>query len=424
MLSSSIASCWRNRLPPVDPVQRDTFRLAYVAYTFPVLTQTFTTREVLALTGLGLDVRVYAAREDEAARLDDRAAAARNLTTYLPGAASAATLAALLRWCVRRPLRTFSVLVACLGGGYVDRPVWSRVRSVGHFLNGVALASRLGADGGVDRIHAQMVDAGSTVAYAAARLLDVPFSFMNHTAYNPFLLPAKALEADVIVSISEFDRRRVEKGAPAAAGKVVVSRVGICVNEWSGLPRRPESMRLLSVAALREKKGHDVLIRAAAALAWKKRPLHLVFAGDGARRGELERLARSEGVACEFLGAVGPEVVREELTRADGFVLACNTAANGDLDGIPVVLMEAMAAGVPVISTRLSGIPELVADGVTGYLAEPGDVDDLAATLERFLDGVEQRDEVVRVAGERVTQLHEIANTSRALAHILTGGRA
>ncbi len=405
-------------------MQRSAFRLAYVAYTFPVLTQTFTTREVLALAGHGLAIRVYAARADEAAQLDERSQDVRALTTYLPKAASWATLVALTRWIMRRPLRTASVLAACLGGGYADRRVWSRVRSLRHFLTGTALASRLEADGGVDRIHAQMVDAGSTVAYAAARLLDVPFSFTNHTAYNPFLLRPKALTADVIISISEFDRERVEADAPEAIGKVSVCRVGIRVDDWRGLVRRPEPRRFLSVGALRQKKGHDVLIRAAALLAAKERPVHLVIAGAGALRGELEQLVQDERVSCEFLGAVGPDVVREELSRTDAFVLACRTAENGDLDGIPVVLMEAMAAGVPVISTRLSGIPELVTDEATGYLADPGDVAGLAATLERYLDDTARRGELVRAAGERVKNLHDIKATSASLARILTGSSA
>ena len=405
-------------------VPGNAFRLAYVAYTFPVLTQTFTTREVLALVDRGLDVRVFAVREDDAARLDRRSAAARDLTTFLPSALSPATIVSLAKWCTRRPLRVASVLRACLGGGYVDRPIWSRVRSLRHFLNGVALASQITDAGGVDRIHAQMVDAGSTVAYAAARLLDVPFSFTNHTAYNPFLLPAKAREADVILSISEFDRRRVEASAPASAGKVKIARVGIRTAEWRGLSRCPEARRLLIVAALREKKGHAVLLRAAASLAWRKRPVHVVIVGDGAERASLERLAKTEGVSTEFLGAVGPDVIRAELARAEGFVLPCCTAENGDIDGVPVVLMEAMAAGVPVVTTRLSGIPELVVDGVTGYLAEPGDVDDLTATLERFLDGAETRDAIVRAAVERVETQHEIAKTSAALARILTGDDA
>ena len=357
------------------------FRLAYVAYTFPVLTQTFTTREVLALRDLGLDVRVFAAKRDVDADLDEESGRARRVTTYLPDGLSVAALLAALRWALRRPVRLLGVLRDCLGGGYQDRPVWSRVRSVRHFLCGTALAEALRRTGPWHRVHAQFVDAGSTVAFVAARLLDLPFSFTNHTAYNPFLLRPKARHADVILSISEFDRRRVLAAAPEAAGKVHVCRVGIRVEEWHGLERRPERGRLLCVAALREKKGQDDLIRASALLRDRGVATRVVLAGDGPERGRLEALAGELGVAVEFLGAVSPERVREELSRAQLFVLPCKVARNGDLDGIPVALMEAMAAGVPVVSTRLSGIPELIEDGVNGWLAEPGDARSLADVL-------------------------------------------
>lgn len=397
-------------------------RVAYVAYAFPVLTQTFTTREVLALRDRGIDVRVHASRGDPQAGLDPLAARARGHTTYLPRAASPATLGALLRWSLARPLRTASTLVRCLGGGYRDQPLLSRVRSARHFLLGLVLASRISAEGGYGRIHAQFVDAGSTVAYVAARLTGLPFSFTNHTAYNPFLLAPKAELADVIVSISAFDRERVAAAVPAARSKIAVCRVGIATAEWAHAPRRPEPGRLLCVAALREKKGHADLVDAAAELARRGRPVHLVFAGDGEERGALERRARDRGVALELLGAVGPQRVRDELARAAAFVLPCRVARNGDLDGIPVALMEAMAAGVPVVSTRLSGVPELVEDGVSGYLAGAGDVASLVAALERCLAAVAPAEQVGGMARRRVAALHDLERTSAELARVLSGG--
>lgn len=397
-------------------------RLAYVAYTFPVLTQTFTTREVLALEQHGVDVRVFASRDDPAARLDSLAERARPVTTYLPSAVSGSALGSLLGWALRRPVRFVTTLVECLGGGYRDQPLRSRLRSVRHFALGACLASRLRTDGtAFDHVHAQFLDAGSTLAFVAARFLDLPFSVTNHTAYNPFLLAPKARHASVLFSISEFDRRRVESDAAEAVGKVAVCRVGIRTSEWRGLERRPEHGRLLAVAALRPKKGLTYLISAAAELKRRGRDVCVVLAGDGAERTALELQARTADVAVELLGAVGPERVRAELTRAEVFVLPCCVAPNGDLDGIPVALMEAMAARVPVVSTRLSGVPELVADGVTGYLADPGDVPSLVSALERCLAGGEERERVLEHATQRVMELHDIERTSAELARVIRG---
>ncbi len=395
------------------------FRVAYVAYSFPVLTQTFTTREVLALRERGLDVHVFAARADADAALDAEGRRAQRFTTYLPRAASGAALRACAASALRRPARFLATLAACAGGGYTDQPLRSRVRSLRHFVLGVALAARLRGDGAPRRVHAQFVDAGSTVAFVAARLLDVPFSFTNHTAYNPFLLRPKARAADLLLSISEFDRARVAAAVPEAAARIAVARVGIRIEEFADLPRRPERGRLLAVGALREKKGHDVLVRAAGELARGGERVTVVVAGEGAERERLAALAAQLGVELELLGAVGPERVREELVRAEAFVLACRVAANGDLDGIPVALMEAMAAGVPVVSTRLSGVPELVEDGLSGYLAAVDDAPDLARTLTRCLADARSGRATTDAARRRVAGLHDLRRTSERLAALL-----
>ncbi len=393
-------------------------KLAYVAYNYPVLTQTFTLREVRALRERGLDVRVYACRAGDQADRDPVAAEERARTTYL---AATAACGALARFLVARPPRFFATLARCLGGRYADDAVRCRLRAVFHFLLGVDLAGRLRREGGIDRVHAQFVDAGSTVGYVAARLLDVPFSFTNHTAYNPYQLPAKAHAADVIVSISEFDRQRVVQACgQAVAEKVVVSRVGIRLEDWTDVKREPEPGRILVVGALRDKKGHDVLLRAAARL---EGTVRVRIAGGGDNR-ELRQLAAELGVRAEFLGPVAPDTVRDELTRAAVFALPCRVAGNGDLDGIPVVLMEAMAAGVPVVSTRLSGVPELIEHGRSGLLAEPGDVATLATALGELLRDPARARTLATAGRSRVAALHDLRITSAHLAGCLSGEAA
>jgi colanic acid/amylovoran biosynthesis glycosyltransferase len=392
-------------------------RVAYVAYAFPVLTQTFTVREVAALRRRGLDVNVYAVRRDPDARLDDEASAEAARATYLsPGRALVASAA----WLVRRPLRFLATLCRCLGGRYRDRALACRLRAPLHFALGAELASRLDGLGGTTRVHAQFLDAGSTVAFVASRLLDAPFSVTNHTAYNPFLLHAKARDAAMLLSVSAYDRAAlVRECSEVVAARTHVARVGIDLDAWRGLARTPEAGRVLSVGALRAKKGHDVLIEAAAVLAREGRNVHLRIAGAGSEEPRLRALAASLQVDVAFLGAASPASVREEMSRAAVFALACRVAPNGDLDGIPVALMEAMAAGVPVVSTRLSGIPELVEDGRSGLLAEPGDAASLASALRRLLDDPGLAARLAAAASERVSDLHDIERTSDRLAALL-----
>ena len=400
--------------------------IAYVAYAFPVLTQTFTVREVVALRERGLDVRVFAVKRDPDADHDPEAAAEACAAHYLRHAVSASTLAAAVVWALRRPARFLATLAACLGGGYHDEALKCRMRAVFHFLCGTALASHLRRDGGFSRVHAQFVDAGSTVAFTAARLTDVPFSFANHTAYNPYLLPAKARHADVVISISEFDRARVEDATAGhrTRATLVVNRVGVRLGDWHGLERDPEPGRVLIVGGLRDKKGHGVLLRAAAELAARGIEVRVRVAGGGPAESRLRDIARDLAVDAAFLGPVSPTRVRGELARAALFVLPCCVASNGDLDGIPVSLMEAMAAGVPVVSTRLSGIPELVQHGVSGLLAEPDDATSLADAMERMLGDPGLAEELSRAAVDRVAELHDIDCTSAGLAKVLAGAAA
>jgi colanic acid/amylovoran biosynthesis glycosyltransferase len=161
-------------------------------------------------------------------------------------------------------------------------------------------------------------------------------------------------------------------------------RLGVTYERAPGEP-----LRVLSVGRLIAKKGHDLLLQAGRLAAGRDRPLELRIAGegpDGPRLRELAGEAPGSGCTVSFLGPLDGEEVLGELARADVFALACRRSPEGDMDGIPVSLMEAMAMELPVVTSRLSGIPELVEDGVHGRLVEAEDVVGLAKALAELAE--------------------------------------
>jgi glycosyltransferase involved in cell wall biosynthesis len=171
--------------------------------------------------------------------------------------------------------------------------------------------------------------------------------------------------------------------------------------------------RILSVGRLVPKKGHDLLIRAAAALREDGVSFELRLAGDGVEWPQLQRLVHELGVAdrVTFLGPLTPAEVREELAAAAVFALGCRKMPDGDRDGLPNVVLEAMAAELPIVSTTMAGVSEAVQDGLSGLLVAPEDPGALAAALRRVLDDPALALALGRGAGERVRAVFDRRET-------------
>jgi glycosyltransferase involved in cell wall biosynthesis len=181
---------------------------------------------------------------------------------------------------------------------------------------------------------------------------------------------------------------------------------------------------LASGGSLVEQKGLDDLLRAVAGLRGRGVECRVRLVGDGPLREALEHQAREDGIAdrVEFLGAMpNPDVLRV-MREAHAFVLPSRPAANGCMDGIPNVLIEAMALGVPAVSTRLSGIPELIEDGVCGLLVAPGDVAGLAAAIARLHGDAELRARFSTAGRCKVEALFDMTRNARTLVTLYREG--
>jgi glycosyltransferase involved in cell wall biosynthesis len=262
------------------------------------------------------------------------------------------------------------------------------------------------------------------------RLANFSYSFTVHTDEGITVpsLSRNARAARFIATPSHYTeaglRQRVGTGVP-----VVVIRAAIPADEYTFRPRRISSsgaVRALCVAGLEAYKGHAVLLRALSADDGLQR-ITVDLVGDGPLRGSLETLTQELGLTgrVRFHGARTEDEVRSILADADLFVLPSIVGKEGRYDNVPVALMEAMASGVPVVASRLAGIPELVVEGITGSLARPGDVEDLRRTLRRVLSSGSELLRMAERARAAVEQEFDLpANAGRLGALLCSASKA
>jgi glycosyltransferase involved in cell wall biosynthesis len=230
-----------------------------------------------------------------------------------------------------------------------------------------------------------------------------------------FALADKIAAATFVVGISDFTRSQLLRiGDPTTWSKMQVVRCGLDLTKhpFAERPPRTEGAPTVTMTArLSPEKGHLVLLDALRQLADRGVIVRARLIGDGPFRATVEQAIADHGLAeqVELLGALDQDQVRHEVAKADAFVLP--TFA----EGLPVVIMEAMAAGTPVVTTPISGIPELVVDGVTGYLASPGRADQLADAIARVFADPEQARLVVKNARRAVETNHDVALNVRQL---------
>ncbi len=257
-------------------------------------------------------------------------------------------------------------------------------------------------------LHAHFATQSALTAMLVSELTGVPFSFTAH-AYDLFIAntgtPGEALanrikvlvkHAAVVITISDFNKQYIIQNiGEELAYKIKVIHCGIDSERFVPVKRNhSDAMTLLCVGRFVEKKGHEFLLRAFEKIANALPNAKLRLVGDGPLKPAMMNLCRELDLEQRvyFLGAATSELVLMEMKRADIFVLHSITSADGDMEGIPVSLMEASATGLPVIATRHSGIPELVIEGVTGLLTDEKDIESLAGSIMNLAESVDLRE--------------------------------
>jgi glycosyltransferase involved in cell wall biosynthesis/peptidoglycan/xylan/chitin deacetylase (PgdA/CDA1 family) len=383
---------------PAAPAAAGRPRVAYVMSRFPKLSETFVLAEMLAVArrGVRVDVHPLQRRGEPVVHPEARAVAAE---AHYESLLSPAVLASQLFWLRRRPRTYLSALVTVLRGT-LRSPKFLAGAVV--FFPRAAHAARLVEADGVQHVHCHFAHHPALAGFVMRRLTGIPFSFTAHGSdlhVDRTMLPEKVAEAAFVATISEDNRRLIlAECGERFADRVHVIRAGVDTGLFTPSPNgngaRPGApLRMLCIGTLHEVKGQVHLVEACRLLAERGVDVRCRLIGDGPDRPELERRIAAAGLQNTVILA-GPrmrEEVAEELAGADVLVAPSVPTRHGRREGIPVVLMEAMSAGLPVVASGISGIPELVSDGESGLLVPPGDPEALADALGRLAADPELR---------------------------------
>jgi len=394
-------------------------RIAYWVSRFPKTSETFIVDELIALEEAGVDVSLYALAAGRGARVGPEAevldARCNRLATFSPKLAVEAG-----RWLLRAPLR----LVGLWGEVVIrharsPRALARAVVAVAHAVAHAAPMERAG----VSHVHAHWATHTALAAWAIHRLTGLSYSFTAHAddiyVERP-MLEQKVRDAAFVVTISDFNRRFLEQRVAASSDTPIeVVRCGVDADAFppSAGPDEGERFTIVCVARLEAKKGHADLLDACGRLVDRGVALRCRLIGDGAERAALTARARALGLAdqVEFLGARPRSDVRAAIAGAHVVVISSVVDPSGRADGIPVALMEAMATSRPVVSTRVTGIPELVEDGVSGLLVPPGDPAALADAIERLRTDPVLAHRLAQAGRERVRGDYDLHRNVRRL---------
>jgi glycosyltransferase involved in cell wall biosynthesis len=421
-------------LTPVGPaiIRRP---IAVLLSRFPLVTETFILREIIELERQGQPVVLVPLLRETPAVMHREAGQWVSRALYTPFL-SLPILASNLRALRNRPRQYLRLLGKVLVGSL--RSPSLLLGTLGIIPKSVYLAEQLRVQG-IRHLHAHFATHPAMSALIISTLADTTFSFTVH-AHDIFLRSSRAMlrekirQASFVRSISRFNQEFLTALYPDVTdGKIHVVHVGIhpelyrpassgpaAHNPVSGDHRRANTppLQLLCVAGLKPYKGVPTLVEACRHL----RDAGVVFEcniiGDGPMRNEIEALIRDSALEGQvhLCGARPQHEVAELMTQASVFVLPSIITAEGWMEGIPVALMEAMATGIPVVTSSLSGIPELVENGVSGILVEPGNAEQLARAIRRL---IEEPELSRRIAEEGQKKIQEEFRIDSCVSHLL-----
>jgi glycosyltransferase involved in cell wall biosynthesis len=383
---------------------------------YPRISETFISNEILLLEKLGFSIHLFPMRHPRETFCHESVKQIRADVSYLPesilthlpsllyhnlllAGKSPGVYAMALKTALRRLLRTL------------------KPATIKHLLQAGYLVHHLLPHSGVAHLHAHFAHSPTSVAMFASQLSGLPFSFTAHAkdiyTSDPRQLREKIELARFVVTCTEYNRRHLMRLCHTKVTPIHRIYHGIDIDLFSSEksqenPTQP--YQIYTVARMTAKKGLPTVYRAIRHLCDQGLSVQHTLIGDGDDREQILSLIKELRLnrVARWLGTQPHHVVLEHYRQADLFVLGCEVAPNGDRDGIPNVLLESMAMGVPVVATRVSAIPELVENEKTGLLVPPHYPEKMAQAMLRLLTEKDLRAQVISVARDRV--IHEFDN--------------
>jgi colanic acid/amylovoran biosynthesis glycosyltransferase len=395
-------------------------KVAYMMSRFPKLTETFILYEMLALEQMGVQVELYPLLREHTSVMHPEAKPLVERAHFQPFI-SWRIIVAHLRYLRRKPGTYFGTLGALLRGTWGSLNFF--VGGLGIFPKSVYFAELMASDA-VQHVHAHFANHPAAAAFIIHRLSDIPYSFTAHGSdlhVDRHMLREKVEGAAFVVTISNYNKELIiEECGEHVRDKIVVIHCGVDTQVFQ--PVRSQSsahtFTLLCTGTLHEVKGQTFLIEACRLLREKGIDVVCNLVGDGPDHEALaEQIAKAKLSDCvQLLGRRTREQIAELLSQADVVVTPSVPTKGGKREGIPVVLMEAMGSGVPVVASGISGIPELVEHERSGLLVPPRDAQALAEALERMHGDSELRQRLGHAGREKVVREFDLVTNTATLA--------
>jgi colanic acid/amylovoran biosynthesis glycosyltransferase len=423
LLTPKPKACVGRQSPP--PREAAESKVAFIVSRFPKLSETFVLYEILALEKMGIQVEIFplihhheSAVNGEAKKLSARA----HYEPFL----SLPILRAQWHYFRRSPAAYLKLLMEILRGTF---GAWNFLfRALAIFPKAARFAREM-EEQGITHIHAHFANHPATAGFIIHRLTGIPFSFTargSDIQMERRFLKEKVGAADFVVTVSAFNKEVIVKECgEQVRDKIHVIYGGVDIDLLSprAMRQRTGPFQILCIARFCEVKGHADLIQACEILKQRGVRFECHLIGEGPLLSSVAQQISSAGLTEKVLfhGALPHEEVVKQFAAADVAVLATAPTSTGECEGIPNVLKEAMACGLPVVSSLSGGIPELVDDGITGILVPPRDPPALADALQRLCEDPELRQRIGCAGRKRIVRDFNLRVSSARRADIYLG---